>query len=115
MKMKPLEFLKMGVFLAIFFLFSGHALSQVTISGTVSDEQGPIPGANILIQGTTTGVTTDFDGNFNIEASPNDLLIVSYLGYATQNIKVGNRTTINVNLLADQQQLDEVVVIGYGT
>ena len=115
MKMKPLEFLKMGVFLAIFFLFSGHALSQVTISGTVSDEQGPIPGANILIQGTTTGVTTDFDGNFNIEASPNDILIVSYLGYATQNIKVGNRTTINVNLLADQQQLDEVVVIGYGT
>ncbi|WP_339714320.1 TonB-dependent receptor [uncultured Kriegella sp.] len=113
--MKFLEFLKMGVFLAIFILFSSHARSQDVITGTVSDEQGPIPGANIVVQGTTNGVTTDFDGNFSIEAYPTDILIVSYLGYATQNIKVGDRTTINVSLLTDQQQLDEVVVIGYGT
>ena len=105
----------MGVFLAIFILFSSYARSQAVITGTVSDEQGPIPGANIVVQGTTNGVTTDFDGNFSIEAYPTDILIISYLGYATQNIKVGNRTTVNVSLLTDQQQLDEVVVIGYGT
>lgn len=105
----------MGVFLAIFILSSSYARSQDLITGTVSDEQGPIPGANIVVQGTTNGVTTDFDGNFSIEAYPTDILVISYLGYATQNIRVGDQTTINVSLLADQQQLDEVVVIGYGT
>ena len=89
--------------------------AQQTITGTVSDEQGPIPGANIIVQGTTTGVTTDFEGNFSIEASPEDVLVVSYIGYATQNITIGDQTTIDVTLQTDQQQLDEVVVIGYGT
>ncbi|MDO6516973.1 SusC/RagA family TonB-linked outer membrane protein [Zobellia uliginosa] len=113
--MKLLEFLKMGVFSAIFFLFSSHIQAQTMVTGTVSDEQGPIPGVNIVIKGTSSGVTTDFDGNFSIEASPEDVLVISYLGYGTQNIKVGNQTTLNITLLTDQQQLDEVVVIGYGT
>ncbi|WP_422080900.1 SusC/RagA family TonB-linked outer membrane protein [Ulvibacterium sp.] len=91
------------------------ANAQQTITGTVSDEQGPIPGANILIQGTTRGTQSDFDGNYSIEASPDDVLIISYIGYATQNIVVGDQTIINVSLQTDQEQLDEVVVIGYGT
>lgn len=85
------------------------------ISGTVTDELGPVAGANILVKGTATGTQTDFDGNFTIEASPDDVLSISYLGYATQEITVGIQSTINVTLIEDAAALDEVVVIGYGS
>jgi TonB-linked SusC/RagA family outer membrane protein len=88
--------------------------SQQTVTGTVSDEDGPLPGASVVVKGTTTGVSTDFDGNFTIEASADDTLMFSYIGYAGQEILVGNQNTINVILAADNK-LDEVVVIGYGT
>lgn len=117
--MKKLFFkpLKGIFFIGLLFLLLGfqQLQAQQTVTGTVSDEQGPIPGANIVVKGTTTGVTTDFDGNFSIEASSEDVLVVSYIGYATQNITVGDQTTIDVSLQTDQQELDEVVVIGYGT
>ncbi|SHF84485.1 TonB-linked outer membrane protein, SusC/RagA family [Arenibacter palladensis] len=103
-----------GIFLALMGFQQANA--QQTITGTIVDELGqPIPGANIVIKGTTTGVVTDFDGNYSIEASPTDELVISYVGYTTQNIVVGSKTTINVNMELDQQLLDEVVVIGYGT
>ncbi|WP_158594606.1 SusC/RagA family TonB-linked outer membrane protein [Ulvibacterium marinum] len=108
------KFLLTGIFLICFGLQQLYA--QQTITGTVTDENGQgIPGANIVVQGTTNGVVTDFDGNFNIEADSDDVLVLSYLGYATQNVPVGNQTTIAIQMAPDAAQLDEVVVIGYGT
>lgn len=89
---------------------------QNLISGKVFDEDGmPLPSVNIIIQGTTIGTETDFDGNYNIEANEGDVLIFSFVGMQTQSIKVGLSTTIDVTLLFADNSLDEVVVIGYGT
>ena len=103
-----------GIFLT---LMSFHqSFAQQTVTGTVYDGSNmPIPGANILIKGTTTGAVSDFDGNFSITASPTDVLVVSFLGYVTQNVTVGNQKNISVTLVEDASQLEEVVVIGYGT
>ncbi|QRM88037.1 SusC/RagA family TonB-linked outer membrane protein [Lacinutrix sp. WUR7] len=85
-----------------------------TISGTVSDENGlPLPTATIIIQGTTTGTSTDFDGNYSIAASQGDVLIFSYVGYANQNQTVGASNKIDVSLQPDNT-LDEVVVTAMG-
>ncbi|SHJ07123.1 TonB-linked outer membrane protein, SusC/RagA family [Arenibacter nanhaiticus] len=102
--------------LAAFLLFSGAYAQEKTVTGTISDGSGlPLPGANVLVKGTTTGTQTDFDGNYSIQASPNDVLVFSYLGFTTQNITVGNKTVINVSLQEDASVLDEVVVTGYGS
>lgn len=90
------------------------ASAQQTVSGTVSDADGPLPGASVVVKGTTRGVSTDFDGNFSIEAAPEDVLLITYIGYTQQEITVGSQTQINVILEAGNK-LDEVVVIGYGT
>lgn len=85
-------------------------------SGTVIDNSGvPVIGASIQIKGSTTGTITDIDGKFTLDVSPNDILVVSYIGYATQNIKVGNKTSFNIVLKEDNKTLDEVVVVGYTT
>lgn len=103
-----------GLFLVLLSMQS--AMAQQTVTGTVTDETGgPVPGANIVVQGTTDGTQTDFDGNFTIDVPSDAVLVFSYLGYATQNVTVGNQTTINVQLAEDASQLDEVIVIGYGT
>ncbi len=90
--------------------------SQVTVTGVVTDATTgfPIPGANIIIKGTTTGTTTDFDGNYTIAANQGDLLVFSYIGYNTQEIAVAT-SQLDVALQESTEQLDEVVVIGYGT
>tara|TARA_R110000796_G_scaffold104102_1_gene213703 strand:- start:44707 stop:47706 length:3000 start_codon:yes stop_codon:yes gene_type:complete len=98
--------------LGIFTVFAQNE----AISGTVIDNSGqPIPGASIIVKGTTTGTSTDFDGNFTINASPANVLLVSYIGYAPQEISVGSQKTINITLQEDVAKLDEVVVLGYGT
>ncbi len=87
-----------------------------TVTGTVIDETGePLIGVSVLVQGTTNGTITDFDGNYSLNVPANATLTVSYIGYQTQNIKVGNQSVINISLKPDNQLLDEVVVIGYGT
>ena len=88
--------------------------AQTTVSGTVSEENGPLPGASVLVKGTSTGTQTDFDGNYSINASPTDVLVFSYVGYASQEVIVGGQTTINL-ALAQDNTLDEVVVVAYGT
>lgn len=95
----------------------GHAVfAQGTISGVVTDENSqPLPGATILVSGTSRGTTTDFDGGFSIEASQGDLLEISYVGFKKTTITVGSNKTYNVTLQEDAAQLDEVVVVGYGT
>ncbi|WP_394749441.1 SusC/RagA family TonB-linked outer membrane protein [Spongiimicrobium salis] len=89
---------------------------QSTITGTVTDEDGsPLPGASVLVKGTTNGTQTDFDGNYTITADANATLVFSYIGYASQEIAVDGRTTINVQMATDASELDEVVVLGYST
>lgn len=90
---------------------------QINISGTVTDNEGlPLPGASIVVKGTTTGTTSDFDGNFEmlLPAGATDL-VVSYIGFQSIEIAIGSETTFNFILEPDSAQLDEVVVVGYGT
>lgn len=93
-----------------------HAQQQAkTVTGTVTDVNGePIIGANIRIKGTTTGTITDIDGNFSIEAKPQSVIEVSYIGYLTQETVINNQKSIRFLLKEDTKTLDEVVVIGYG-
>lgn len=101
---------------ALAFLFVSMVNAQETVSGTVTDEEGPLPGATVAVKGTTNGTTTDFDGNYTINNVPPDgVLIFSFIGYQSQEIGVNGRTTIDVNLSADASELEEVVLIGYGT
>lgn len=89
---------------------------QMQISGTVMDEQGPLPGATVLVKGTSNGVQTDFDGNYTIDvADANATLVFSYVGYSTQEVPINGQSTVNVTLAADTQNLEEVVVLGYTT
>lgn len=86
------------------------------VSGIVYDTNGdPAIGANVIVKGTTNGTITDMDGKYTLEVPANAILQISYIGYNTQEIPVGNKTTINVNLKEDTQALDEVVVVAYGT
>lgn len=103
-------------------LSQGSLLAQVseklTVSGKVTDTEdgSSMPGVIVLEQGTSNGTTTDIDGNYQISVSgPNATLAFSYVGYIKQEIKIGNRSAIDIQLSADQQQLSEVVVVGYGT
>ena len=88
-----------------------------SVSGTVSDADGPLPGASVVMKGTNTGVTTDFDGNFSISGGidNNSILVFSYVGFESQEIVVGNQSIINVQMQEAKGYLDEVVVIGYGS
>ncbi|WP_319811412.1 TonB-dependent receptor [Polaribacter sp. PL03] len=87
---------------------------QQKITGTVSDESGPVPGVSVQVKGSTTGVATDFDGNYSISVTDtNSILVFSSIGYKSKEVLVGNRTTINVVLEGDIASLDEVVIVGY--
>ena len=98
---------------SLFFILSGVlGFAQNTVSGTVSDSEGlPLPGATVVVQGTSTGVTSDFDGNYSIAASQGDVLVFSFVGYENQAVTVGSSSTIDVALNADNT-LDEVIVTG---
>ncbi len=94
-----------------------HSILQTKVVGKVVDEKGnPLPGVSVLVKGTNKGAATDFDGNYSVSLDdPNSVLVFSYVGYTTQEIAVNNQTTINVILSENASQLDEVVVVGYGT
>ncbi|MCW5515645.1 SusC/RagA family TonB-linked outer membrane protein [Muriicola sp. Z0-33] len=88
---------------------------QATITGTITDNGGvPLPGANVVVKGTTTGVAADFDGNYSINANPGDVLVFSYTGYTPTERTVGGESVINVTL-QEGLELDEVIVTGYTT
>ena len=105
-----------GFFLLVF-MIPALFFAQTTVSGTVTDEANamPLPGVNILIKGTNTGASSDFDGNFSITVSEGQVLVFSYLGYETKEITYGGEPQLNITLTQDAGQLDEVVIIGYGT
>ncbi|SMC44740.1 SusC/RagA family TonB-linked outer membrane protein [Cellulophaga tyrosinoxydans] len=97
------------------FLCFGMTQAQ-EVSGTVSDANGPLPGASVLVKGTTNGTQTDFDGNYTISnVGSGATLVFSYIGYKSQEIAVNGNSTINATLAEDAQALDEIVVVGYGT
>ena len=98
---------------ALLFVVSMGVYAQ-SVSGTVSSEDGPLPGATVVVKGTSNGTTTDFDGNFSIEAGADDVLVVSFVGFATQEVAVGGQDQITISLAADNE-LEEVVVTGYGS
>ena len=88
---------------------------EKTISGTVSDASGlPLPGATVLVKGTTTGTSTDFDGKYSISASQGSTLVFSFVGYTTKEVAVGSSNTINITMSEDAALLDEVVVTALG-
>jgi TonB-linked SusC/RagA family outer membrane protein len=90
---------------------------QITVTGKVTDlsDGSPLIGVNVIIKGTTIGTVTDFDGNYTIQSIPNATILFSYLGYASTEEQIGNRTTINVSLKPAFESLEEIIVIGYGT
>jgi len=99
---------------SVLMAFSGWA--QKTITGVVNDASGlPLPGAAVVIDGTTEGVATDFDGNYSIEANEGDVLVFSFVGFVPQKITVGASDVINVSIQEDSSELQEVVVTAYGT
>ena len=111
--MKRLIF-KQLIFSLLFFAV-GLVSAQQTITGVVSDETGPLPGVSVLEKGTNNGVVTDFDGNYSINVSNEDATLeFSYLGFLTQEA-TANADEINITMEAGSDELDEVVVTGYGT
>ena len=89
---------------------------EKTVTGLVKDNYGqPLPGVNILIQGTTTGTQTDFDGNYSIKVKDGAVLVFSYVGMTTKTLEVGERTILNVILNENAAALDEVLIVGYGS
>jgi len=105
----------MKQFITTLFLFSSLVLfGQGGISGVVLDENGgPLPGANVVIENTSTGVSTDFDGNFTINANSGEVLVISYIGYTSEYVTVGNQDSVTISLQLDNE-LEEVVVTALG-
>lgn len=90
--------------------------SGKVVTGTIVDPSGmPVIGANVMVKGTTNGTITDMDGKFSLEVEEGATLQISYIGYANQEIKVGNQKTLSIALKEDAEALDELVVVGYGT
>src|SRR5690606_22286608 len=89
---------------------------SLQVTGTVTDADGmPLPGVNVIVRGTNTGSTTDFDGKYAVNATQGQVLVFSFVGYVTQNVTVSTQSVINVSLQEDAAQLDEVIVLGYST
>jgi TonB-linked SusC/RagA family outer membrane protein len=102
-------------FSSLLFTVILHA-QDIAINGKVIDEKGmPIPGASVLVKGTSTGSSTDFDGKFEIKAPSDGTLVVSFIGYQTMTIQIDGRRQVDVKLNSESQNLNEVVVVGYGT
>ena len=113
-----LKVLTQRVYVTLFMcLLCLTAFAQRTIKGSIKDTAGePMIGVNVLVKGTTNGAITDFDGNFSLtDVSNNATLMVSYIGYLSQEIKIGTQKDIKIVMKEDNKTLDEVVVIGYGT
>ncbi|WP_241910413.1 SusC/RagA family TonB-linked outer membrane protein [Pseudotamlana carrageenivorans] len=114
LKMITLLWLNKPFFWMLLLFMSYTSVQAQVVKGTVSADGQPLPGAAIIIKGSSKGTVTDFDGFYTIEAGANDVLMFSYVGYASKEVVVGTQTEIDVTLEADNS-LDEVVVIGYGT
>ncbi|MNF33539.1 von Willebrand factor [compost metagenome] len=110
--MKSLKLISSAIAMLVCFVSFAQ---EKTITGTVSDATGPLPGVSISIKKSKKGTTTNFDGHYSITAQKGDILVFSYIGYKTQTKTIGNSNVINVTLESSEQTLQEVVVVGYGT
>ncbi len=120
-------FIRTVMVTCLLFLFTGMmqlssndkisaVLQGITITGTVADGSGPLPGVNIVIKGTSIGQVTDSDGRYSIAVPNADAtLVFSFVGYVTEEITIGERRTIDVSLVESSAQIEEVVVVGYGS
>ena len=108
---------KLLLLLVMFIATLSSAMAQKTVTGTVTGDDGsPLPGVTIVLKGTTTGTVSNADGNYSINVPESaQTLVFSFIGMKTQEIEIGNRTTIDVTLEQDVIGLEEVVAIGYGT
>lgn len=105
-----------GVFLLMLFLTFSTARAQTQITGFIKDEKGlPLPGSTVKVKGTINSTSADIKGKFSISASASSVLVVSFIGYETKEVTVGNQTNFDVILVESNKSLNEVVVIGYGT
>lgn len=109
--------INLNSFLLILLLCPIFIFGQTSINGIVTDEisSSPIAGVNVLVKGSNTGTATDFDGNYSINLKKGDILSFSYVGYKTQQVTLGDQTSLNIVLIEDTSSLDEIVVIGYGS
>jgi len=115
--MKKKNFNIISLILILFFALPSLSFGQSkTITGTVvsAEDNMPLPGASIIVKGTTTGVQTDFDGVYSIEVSTGNTLVFSYVGYATQEIVISDQSVVDISMASDAQALDEIVITGYG-
>jgi len=104
-----------NIFILGFLLFGAYAQAQ-SVSGTVSDANGPLPGASVVVKGTTNGTTSDFDGKFIMDNVAADAVLqITFVGYKLKEVSVAGQATIDIILVEDADQLEEIVVIGYGT
>lgn len=104
------------LFIGLIMSTSIYAQEVITITGTVTEVSGdPLPGVNVIVKGTKTGTSTDFDGKFSLKVPKNAVLSISYLGFETQEVKIVGQKSVTVKLKAELESLNEVVVIGYGT
>ncbi|MGC1204431.1 MAG: SusC/RagA family TonB-linked outer membrane protein, partial [Flavobacteriaceae bacterium] len=103
----------------LFFLLLApvYIFGQTSVTGTVTEQSTsiPLPGVNVVIKGTSIGTATDFDGNYRIEVNNGDVIVFSYIGYQSQEITYTGQSKLEVQLTEDAAQLDEIVIIGYGT
>jgi TonB-dependent starch-binding outer membrane protein SusC len=105
----------LGVSALVLFTCIVSNAQRQQVSGTIKDQSGnPMPGVNILLKGTTNGTSSDADGKFAVQASPDDVLQISFIGYKSLEVSVGNQTTIDITMEEDLTTLSEVVVVGYG-
>lgn len=107
---------KIPLFIALLFGAIQLIVAQTSqVKGTVSDEEGSLPGVSVLVKGTLQGTETDFDGNYNLNVKKGDVLVFSFVGYKTVEIPVNNRSEINVLMSEESDILDEIVVVAYST
>ena len=106
-----------ALFMMLISVYNVSAQQPNTVTGKITSEKDglPLPGVNVLVKGSSTGASTGFDGEYSINAKPTDVLIFSYVGFETKELTIANRTQINYALKDDNNKLNEVVVIGYGT
>ncbi|MVN22019.1 SusC/RagA family TonB-linked outer membrane protein [Mucilaginibacter arboris] len=115
MKKFLISLFRLNLFCTLLFFVSGAFAQQTTITGTVSASDGPLPGASVTIKGTQGGTATDINGKYTLKAAKGNVLVFQSIGFTTQQITVGATAVINVKLQSANSQLNEVVVIGYGT
>lgn len=118
---------KTHLFAFLFILIGGYSLSAenslnientiLSVTGTVIDatDKEPLIGVSVTIKNGTVGTTTDINGNYSLTAEPTDVLVFSYIGMATQEVSINNRSVVDVALSSDSELLDEIVVVGYGS